>query len=200
MASKRATPAASAKSRSTTGLRILVLSGPNLDRLGRREPHIYGRTTLAEIHAAIAERATSHGSEVDCRQTNHEGVLIDWIGGAKDAGFDGVLLNAGALTHTSYALHDAVKGCELPTIEVHISNPDAREPFRHVSCIAPACRARVAGFGPPSYTVALDGLLGILTAGAPRGREKGSEGPRTARRGPRAASGGSGRRSAPGKG
>jgi 3-dehydroquinate dehydratase-2 len=200
MASKRAKPADPTKSPSSdTGLRVLVLSGPNLDRLGRREPHIYGRTTLAEIHAAVTERAAARGAGVDCRQTNHEGALIDWIGAAKESGFDGILLNAGAFTHTSYALHDAVKGCEVPTIEVHISNPEAREPFRHVSRIAPACRAKVAGFGPASYTVALEGLLGIITAGAARARDKRAHGPRPARRGPSNGSGASARRAAPKK-
>ena len=158
-------------------VQVLVLSGPNLDRLGRREPEIYGRTTLADIHAALAERAAQRGARVDCRQTNHEGLLVDWIGAAKDEGFEGILINAGAFTHTSYALHDAIKGCELPTIELHISNPDAREPFRHVSCIAAACKARVAGFGPGSYGLALDGLLELLGGAARR--------PRTNRRGGR---------------
>ena len=165
-------------------VQILVLSGPNLDRLGRREPEIYGRTTLAEIHAALAERAAQHGARVDCRQTNHEGLLVDWIGVAKDEGFAGILINAGAFTHTSYALHDAIKGCELPTIELHISNPDAREPFRHVSCIAAACKARVAGFGPASYGLALDGLLELLLLGARAGQAK---------------TGGRGRRKTPGR-
>ncbi len=148
--------------KSKPGFSILVLSGPNLERLGRREPHIYGRVTLGEIHASLAEHAALRGAAVDCRQSNHEGTLVDWINAAKDSGFDGILLNAGALTHTSYALHDSLKGAELPAVEVHVSNPDARESFRHVSCIAAAVRARVAGFGPRSYAVALDGLLGLL--------------------------------------
>ncbi|HMJ11783.1 MAG TPA: type II 3-dehydroquinate dehydratase, partial [Polyangiaceae bacterium] len=132
-------------------LAILVLSGPNLHRLGRREPHIYGRVTLDELHARIAESAKELGASVDCRQSNHEGTLIDWIGAAKDDGFSGLLINPGALTHTSYALYDALRGAELPAVEVHISNPDAREEFRRVSLTAPACVARVAGFGPASY-------------------------------------------------
>ena len=170
MAEKRVARSANSAIRKPTALQVLVLSGPNLDRLGRREPEIYGRTTLAEIHAALAEQADRRGAHVDCRQTNHEGLLVDWIGAAKDEGFDGILLNAGAFTHTSYALHDSIKGCELPAIEVHISNPDAREPFRHVSCIAAACRARVAGFGPASYGLALEGLLGLLGQGAGQAR------------------------------
>jgi 3-dehydroquinate dehydratase-2 len=149
----------SPKARTT---RVLVLSGPNLDRLGRREPEIYGRTTLAEIHSGLEASARDRGVELDCRQTNHEGLLVDWIGAAADDAFHGILLNAGAYTHTSYALHDAIKAGGLPTIEVHISNPEAREPFRHVSRIAPACKAKVAGFGPLSYGVALEGLLRLL--------------------------------------
>lgn len=164
MASKRAASAEpTATRRSKAGVRVLVLSGPNLDRLGRREPHIYGTVTLAEIHASLASHAAGRGAEVDCRQSNHEGTLVDWMNAARDDGFAGILLNAGALTHTSYALHDSIKGCELPVVEVHISNPDAREEFRHVSCIAPAVKARVAGFGPRSYAVALEGLLGVLS-------------------------------------
>ncbi|HVW24313.1 MAG TPA: type II 3-dehydroquinate dehydratase [Polyangiaceae bacterium] len=163
MASKRAAPAErSAARKAKARRRVLVLSGPNLDRLGRREPHVYGKATLAEIHASLSRIASERGADVDCRQSNHEGTLVDWINAAKDDGFAGILLNAGALTHTSYALHDSIKGCELPVIELHISNPDARESFRHVSTIAAAVQARVAGFGPLSYTVALDGLLGLL--------------------------------------
>jgi 3-dehydroquinate dehydratase II len=138
---------------------VLVLSGPNLQRLGRREPHIYGKLTLPELHARIEQRALELGSRVECRQSNHEGELIDWIGNAKDDGFSGILINPGALTHTSYALYDALRGSELPAVEVHISNPDAREEFRRTSVTAPACLARVAGFGAASYTLALFGLL-----------------------------------------
>jgi 3-dehydroquinate dehydratase-2 len=159
--------------KSTLPLRVLVLSGPNLDRLGRREPEIYGHTTLAEIHSGLEGLARGRGVDVDCRQTNHEGLLIDWIGAAADDGFHGVLLNAGAFTHTSYALHDAIKGSALPTIEVHVSNPEARDAFRHVSRIAPACRAKVAGFGPSSYGMALEGLLALLSKPkAPRPRPR----------------------------
>jgi 3-dehydroquinate dehydratase-2 len=147
---------------------VLVLSGPNLDRLGRREPHIYGSTTLAEIHRALAELAKSRGAGVDCRQSNHEGALIDWIGQADEQGFAGILINPGALTHTSYALYDAVRGSDLPTVEVHLSNPDAREPFRRRSRIAPACLGRVAGFGAASYTLALRAMLDHLKVGSAR--------------------------------
>jgi 3-dehydroquinate dehydratase-2 len=144
---------------SKTQRKILVLSGPNLDRLGTREPHIYGSTTLPQIHESLAAVASELGGSVDCRQSNHEGELVTWIGSAADDGFAGILLNAGAYTHTSYALHDAIKGSPLPVVEVHISNPEAREAFRHVSVIAAACVAKVAGFGPDSYRTALEALL-----------------------------------------
>lgn len=146
------------------GVRILVLSGPNLDRLGKREPQIYGKTTLAQVHEQLADAAKARGVSVECRQSNHEGALIDWIGAASDEGFSGILLNPGALTHSSYALYDALKGSELPTVEVHVSNPDAREAFRKNSLVAPACVGRVAGFGAASYTLALSGLLERLSS------------------------------------
>ncbi len=147
--------------------RVLVLSGPNLQLLGTREPEIYGRTTLAEIHAELSTLAASRGAIVDCRQSNHEGELLDWIGAARGA-FDGLLLNAGAYTHTSYALRDAIKAVGLPCVEVHLSNPEAREPFRRRSRIAAVCIAKVAGFGGRSYALALEGLLGTLDARSPR--------------------------------
>jgi 3-dehydroquinate dehydratase-2 len=141
---------------------VLVLSGPNLDRLGRREPEIYGTLTLSEIHARLERVARERSCAVDCRQTNHEGALIDWIGSAADQGFSGILINPGALTHTSYAIYDALRGARLPAVEVHLSNPDAREIFRRRSRVAPACVGRVAGFGANSYLLALDGLLGHI--------------------------------------
>lgn len=135
-----------------------------MNRLGRREPEVYGRVSLDEIHAQIVARAATLGARADCRQSNHEGQLIDWIGAAKDDGFSGILINPGALTHTSYALYDALRGAELPAVEVHVSNPDAREEFRRVSLTAPACLARVAGFGTRSYLLALLGLIEHLNA------------------------------------
>lgn len=140
-------------------LKLLVLSGPNLDRLGTREPAIYGHTTLPQIHDGLVAVGKEQGASVECRQSNHEGELVTWIGSAADDGFAGILLNAGSYTHTSYALHDAIKGSPLPVVEVHISNPEAREAFRHVSVIAAACVAKVAGFGPDSYRTALEALL-----------------------------------------
>ncbi|HKY35984.1 MAG TPA: type II 3-dehydroquinate dehydratase [Polyangiaceae bacterium] len=144
-------------------MKILVLSGPNLDRLGTREPQIYGHTTLAQIHDGLAATAKSLGASVECRQSNQEGDLVGWIGSASDDGFAGILINAGSYTHTSYALYDAIKGSPLPVVEVHISNPEAREAFRHVSVIASACVAKVAGFGADSYRTALEALLRRLT-------------------------------------
>jgi 3-dehydroquinate dehydratase II len=145
-------------------LRVLVLSGPNLDRLGTREPSLYGTSTLADVHRMVEAAARVDGVDVECRQSNHEGDLVTWIGRAKDDGFAGLVLNAAAYTHTSIALLDAIKASALPTIEVHLSNPDARESFRHRSVIAPACLGRVAGFGPASYVLGLTGLLGHLRA------------------------------------
>src|SRR5579859_8049517 len=142
--------------------KILCISGPNLHRLGLREPEIYGKTTLKEIHARLSARAGELGASVDARQTNHEGAIVDWIGEAEDNGFHGLLLNAGAYTHTSVAILDALRGCRLPAVEAHPSNPEAREAFRRRSRVAPACIAKVAGFGANSYLLALEGLVRYL--------------------------------------
>jgi len=164
LASRRSVPTPIPKARPRTQrrrrapLRILVLSGPNLDRLGRREPDIYGRLTLLEIHARLVALAAQLGVTVECRQSSHEGTLVEWIGSAGDEGFSGLLLNPGALTHTSYAIYDALRGAGLPAVEVHLSNPDARETFRRRSRVAPACWARIAGFGAASYLLGLQGL------------------------------------------
>jgi len=139
--------------------RYLVVSGPNLHRLGRREPSVYGTQTLAEIHQDLAEYARTRGAIVECRQSNYEGELVEWMGAAGDEGFAGVVLNPGAYTHTSYALYDAIRAADVPVVEVHLSNPDAREPFRRKSCVAPACLGRVAGFGAHSYRLGLEALL-----------------------------------------
>jgi 3-dehydroquinate dehydratase-2 len=138
--------------------RILVLSGPNLQLLGTREPAIYGKETLADIHKRLADRAGELGVAVDAFQSNHEGALLDRIGEAGKT-FDGLLLNGGALTHTSLALFDAIKAVGLPCVEVHLSNPEAREAYRHESKLAPACIAKVSGFGGDSYLLALEGLV-----------------------------------------
>lgn len=142
--------------------KFLVLSGPNLGRLGKREPDIYGRQTLADIHESVAKLGAELGVAVEGRQSNYEGELIDWLGRAEEEGFHGVLFNPGAYTHTSYALYDAIRGAGIPVVEVHISNPDAREPFRRRSRVAPACVGRVAGFGGASYALALRGLVAQL--------------------------------------
>jgi 3-dehydroquinate dehydratase-2 len=141
--------------------RVLVISGPNLQLLGTREPAIYGKETLDEIHARLSARGDALGLSVDARQTNHEGTIVDWIGTAPGT-FAGLLLNAGGYSHTSVAIRDAIAAVALPCIEVHLSNPDAREPFRRESFVAAVCRARVMGFGGDSYVLALEGLAKLL--------------------------------------
>jgi 3-dehydroquinate dehydratase-2 len=141
---------------------VLVLSGPNLQLLGTREPEIYGTETLDDVHRRLDARAAELGATVEARQSNHEGVLCDWIGEARGR-FDGILLNAAAYTHTSLAIFDALKAvAPLPCVEVHISNPEAREAYRQSSRIAAACLAKVSGFGTASYLLALDGLVAWL--------------------------------------
>ena len=141
---------------------VLVLNGPNLNLLGTREPQVYGAHTLADVEALCRDAAAAHGWTVDLRQSNHEGMLIDWIHEARRGHADGmvagVVLNAGAYTHTSVALHDAIKAAALPVIEVHISNVHAREPFRHHSYLSPAAAGIVVGFGVDGYALAIDGL------------------------------------------
>jgi 3-dehydroquinate dehydratase-2 len=142
-------------------LQILVLSGPNLQMLGTREPEIYGRTTLPQIHDMLRARGEELGCDVDCRQSNHEGSLCDFIAAARGA-FDGILLNGAAYTHTSLALYDALRATGVPCVEVHLSNPEAREAYRRTSMIAPACVGKVAGFGAQSYLLGLQGLVAHL--------------------------------------
>ncbi len=139
---------------------ILVLNGPNLDLLGRREPEVYGSATLADLEAACAAAAAACGTGVACRQSNHEGVLIDWLHAARSDGAAGVVLNPGGLTHTSVALRDAVAGIDVPVVEVHLSNVYAREPFRHTSLVAGVCAGTVAGFGLDGYALAIRFLAG----------------------------------------
>ena len=135
---------------------VYVLNGPNLNLLGTREPAVYGTATLDDIATMLDDRAQGLGLTVDLRQSNHEGHLIDWLHEAGSRGARAVILNAGALTHTSIALHDAVRAVAVPVIEVHLSNPVAREDFRHVSWVGRAARATIAGFGPLGYALALD--------------------------------------------
>ncbi len=140
---------------------IYVLNGPNLNLLGMREPEIYGSQTLDEIASMLEDQAKAAGAEVEIRQTNHEGHLVDWLHEAQSEGAKAVLLNAGAYTHTSIALHDAIKAISVPVIEVHLSNPHAREEFRRKSFISEAANGTIAGFGALSYTLALDAALRI---------------------------------------
>ena len=144
---------------------VLILNGPNLNLLGTREPAVYGSATLADVEKLSAEACAAHGLALDFRQTNHEGTLVDWLheaGRAQAAGSCiGVVLNAGAYTHTSVALHDAIKGTGVTLIELHISNVHAREAFRHHSYISPAAKAVMAGFGVKGYALAVAGLAAM---------------------------------------
>ena len=144
-------------------MKILVLNGPNLNLLGQREPAVYGHATLADVEQLCRDTGSRLGVEIDCRQSNHEGVLLDWIqeaGAAFRKGeLAGAVFNAGAYTHTSVALHDAIKGSGLPVIEVHISNVHAREAFRHHSYLSPAAAGIVVGFGIDGYVLGIEGLV-----------------------------------------
>lgn len=135
---------------------IFVLNGPNLNLLGTREPDVYGADTLDDIAGRLEDRARELGVLVDLRQSNHEGHLIDWLHEANAVGAKAVLLNAGGFTHTSVALHDAARAIDVPVIEVHLSNPQARESFRRRSLIAAAAKGSIAGFGALGYELALD--------------------------------------------
>jgi 3-dehydroquinate dehydratase-2 len=146
--------------------RVLVLHGPNLNLLGRREPAVYGRTTLAELDAALRRHAAGRGATVDCRQSNHEGQLVDWLQGAAAEGFAAVVFNPGAHTHYSLALRDAIAGIATPVVEVHLSNIHAREEFRRHSVTAAAAAGLIAGFGPRSYLLGLDAALALAAAPA----------------------------------
>jgi 3-dehydroquinate dehydratase-2 len=135
---------------------VYVLNGPNLNLLGMREPEIYGSDTLDDIAGRLEDKAKGLGLAVDMRQSNHEGHLIDWLHEAQAKGARAVLLNAGAFSHTSLALHDAVRAITTPVIEVHLSNPAAREPVRHHSLVGMAAKGTIAGFGALGYELALD--------------------------------------------
>jgi 3-dehydroquinate dehydratase-2 len=136
---------------------IYVLNGPNLNLLGQREPHIYGRETLADVHRRTQDRAARLGLEVDFRQSNHEGVLIDWVQEAREKAA-GLIVNAGGLTHTSVALMDAVLASEIPAVEVHLSNLYKREDFRQHSYISRVATGMICGLGPKGYELALEAL------------------------------------------
>ena len=135
-----------------------VLHGPNLNLLGTREPGVYGRTTLAQVDAMLRDHARRGGHRVECRQSNHEGQLVDWLQAAQREGFAGVVFNPGAFTHYSFALRDAVAAIALPVVEVHLSNVHGREEFRRHSVIAAVARGQISGFGPRSYLLGFDAL------------------------------------------
>ncbi|HVZ12855.1 MAG TPA: type II 3-dehydroquinate dehydratase [Bauldia sp.] len=142
---------------------IFILNGPNLNMLGKREPALYGTGTLADIEAMCAARAKDLGIRIDFRQDNREGILVDWLQEAGDKAA-GVVLNAGAYTHTSVAIHDAIRGTGLPVIEVHLSNIFARESFRHHSFVSPVAKGMICGLGPQGYVLALEALATIIAA------------------------------------
>lgn len=147
---------------------VFVLNGPNLNLLGSREPQVYGAQTLADVQALCERTCADHGLALEFRQSNHEGVLVDWLheaGQLQAKGkLAGVILNAGAYTHTSVALLDAIKGTGVTLIELHISNVHAREAFRHHSYISPVAKAVMAGFGVNGYALAIAGLAGMSLA------------------------------------
>ena len=141
-------------------MKVLFLNGPNLNLLGQREPEVYGHRTLGDIEAMLRERALRRGVEIDFRQSNAEGDLVDWIQKAKGR-FDSIVLNAAAYTHTSVALRDAIAAAGIPVIEVHLLNIHAREEFRHRSLIAPVCVGQISGFGAFSYLLAFDAAVNL---------------------------------------
>ena len=146
-------------------LPIYVLNGPNLNLLGLREPEIYGRTSLAEIGKLVAKRAKTHALSAVFRQSNHEGELVDWVQEAR-VHAAGLIINAGAYSHTSLALHDALRALERPIVEVHLSNPFAREAFRHHSYISPLAKGVIVGFGAQGYVMAVDAMAWLIQGSA----------------------------------
>jgi 3-dehydroquinate dehydratase-2 len=146
-------------------MRILILHGPNLNLLGRREPAIYGTTTLDEINSSLCKQALSAGAEADCRQSNHEGQLIDWLQEAFMQDMAGLVINPGGLSHTSVSLRDALALLAIPKVEVHLSNVFKREEFRQHSLISPVVDGLVAGLGSQGYTLALEAVLTRVKAG-----------------------------------
>lgn len=141
--------------------RVLVLNGPNLNLLGQREPELYGRTTLADVEAMCQTEGARLGLQVDCRQSNHEGVLVDWVQAARGE-CAALVLNAGAYSHTSVALLDALRALDIPVIEVHVSNIYRREPFRHHSYMSLAATGVICGLGTDGYRLALEAVARML--------------------------------------
>ena len=144
-------------------MQLLALHGPNLNLLGTREPGVYGSQTLDQVNAELESRAQTLGAAISCFQSNHEGALVDRIHEGRGS-VDGILINAGAYTHSSIALRDALLGVAIPFVELHLSNTHAREPFRHHSTLADKALGVICGFGPLSYTLALEGLVAHLRA------------------------------------
>lgn len=147
---------------------VYVLNGPNLNLLGKREPKIYGRATLKDVEALCRKIAAAHKLSVEFRQSNHEGELVDWIQEADAKKAVGIVLNPGGYTHTSVAIHDAIKAVDVPVVEVHVSNIHARESFRHHSYVSPVAKAMICGFGITGYALAIAGLAGTIGAKSKR--------------------------------
>jgi 3-dehydroquinate dehydratase II len=141
-------------------MKVLLLNGPNLNLLGQREPSLYGNHSLNEIETAVKERGVELGIEVDCRQSNSEGQLVNWVHAAMGI-FDVIIINAAAYTHTSIAIRDAIAAVKIPAIEVHLSNVHAREEFRHKSLLSPICRGVIMGFGLTSYILAVEAAVSV---------------------------------------
>ncbi|AIZ44634.1 3-dehydroquinate dehydratase [Deinococcus radiopugnans] len=145
---------------------LLILNGPNLNRLGLREPGVYGSQTLEDLERQCEAWGAELGEAVTCRQSNYEGQLLEWIQEAQEQGFGGIVINPGALTHSSYALRDAISGQPLPVVEVHISNVDAREEFRHTSVTAAVCRGKISGLGFLGYRLGMEYLIELAGGAA----------------------------------
>jgi 3-dehydroquinate dehydratase-2 len=144
---------------------IYVLNGPNLNLLGTREPHIYGRSTLKDVEKLCRKTAAAHGYTIEFRQSNHEGAIVDWIHEAAAKKAAGIVLNPAGLTHTSASVHDAIKAISVPVIETHISNIHAREPWRHHSYVSLVAKAVICGFGIQGYALAIDGIAALTGKG-----------------------------------
>ena len=155
-------------------MKILVIHGPNLQLLGDRQPTIYGTADLASINRDLTRLAGERGAVLTIAQSNHEGEIVGLIGGARGR-YDAILINPAAYTHTSVAIRDAVEAAGVPTVEVHLSNIYAREPFRHQSLIAPVCTGQVSGFGPASYRLGLEAILALAGAAARPPRAKAAD-------------------------